>query len=247
MAVVIGTATQVKLGFGRGAAPADTPGIVSVDWSFGSNINRLYTLGGGSQQTCGPKEFAAIRGAQIQISVNIYGGVTPALTTCAAQVCENSPAVIAVSIVPATCGTYVAEGVAGKLLYVSSYSYSKDRTQFGTETWQGSAYNTPPVEQGVYTEPEPTYVVLGLAEGTIDGEAADYTALQSVVGAYFREGTVPVKTWKGQVQASAISVGEFSYIFNGTFKSIGGSTFWAPGVKATASVNLATQPVYVTV
>jgi len=245
VAVVIGSATRVQLGFGKGASVGDVPGIVSVDWSFGSNINRLYTLGGGTQ-TCGPAEFASIRGANMQISINMYGGSSPEVSTCAGLVCENSPAVITVSIVPATCGTYTAESVAGKAVYISSYSYSKDRTQFGTETWQGSAYHTPVAETNVYTEPEPTYVVLGIADGNLDTEEdTDWSSLETIVGARFRDNTTPTRHYKGQVQASQLSLGEFTYTFNGTFKSIGNSTLWSPGVKASASVNLTTQPVYV--
>jgi hypothetical protein len=247
MSVIVGNSTLVQVGFGRGATPVVNNGVVSIDWSFGGNVNRLYTLGGG-MGTCGPNEFAIVRSAQIQVNLSMYGGSVPEISCCAGSVCENSPAVMVVTVVPAVCGVYTAEGISGKAVYLSSYGYNKDRTGFGTNTLQGSAYQTPATTvNGVYTEPEPTYIVCGVSTGTIEGETTDYASLEPIVGAQFRDNSLIETHYKGQVQASQTSLGEFSWIYDGTFKAIGNALFWAPGVKASANVTINTQPVYVAI
>jgi hypothetical protein len=237
VAVIIGNSTSVVLSIA-------SAGIQSVDWSAGGNTQRLYTLGGGYSQ-CGANEFAIIRSAEIQVNFSIYGGNTTPVSTCPLEGCANSPAVVTATIVPAICGGGSAQGLNSQPIFINSYSYSKERTKHGTESWAGTAYVTAtalgPTE---YCEPVPSFVVLGIAEGTIEGDGED--DLQELAGAYFRDSSPIQRLWKGQVQADQLGVGDFTFSDKGTFKQIGGSKFWDPNkpLRAKASVTLSLQPVY---
>lgn len=246
MAVVIGQSTIVSLSIA-------SAGIVSVDWSTAANVERLYTLGAGAG-TCGPPEYATVRDSQVSVNFSIYGGESSAISTCAADaagVCADSPATVIVTITPGVCGDTIAEGLVDQKVFISSYSYSKDRTTHGTEQWSGNAYVMPagtlPASQ--YVKPLPNFVILGVAEGTIECEEGTITsALQDLVGAHFADDSIITVTHKGSVAAQAISIGDYTFTHNGTFKNIGNSQFWDPvgssGVKASCSVTLNLQPVY---
>ena len=217
-----------------------------MDWSFNVNPQRLYTLGGGSS-ACGPKVFGLQLSADVAVNFSIYGGVTPEISTCPPTQCANSPAAVAVNIAPGSCQGIQLQGLS-RTVFVSSYSYSKDKIGYGTETWGGNAYVTPTSLESWNCDqkcaaPEPTYVVLGAAEGTIESEYD--IDIQTVVGARFRADQCIVETTKGSVQASQTSVGEYTYVKHGTFQSIGNSIFCAPGVMGKASVSLALTPVYI--
>lgn len=245
MAVVIGSSTTVTLEF---PGQIVNTGIVSIDWSFSANIQRLYTLGMGASD-CGPLEYANIRDSEVSVNFSIYGGETPSVDICPPEEgCEDSPAKVIVTIVPGVCGNIPADGLNARAVYINSYSYSKDRTGFGTEQWAGSAYVQPDAPTGgttpEYTTPEPTAVVLGIAEGTIEGEDSDFSTLQAVTGAQFRDTNAVVTVGRGSVQASQISIGEYTLTHNGTFQSVGNSQFWADGVLARANVTLNLSPVY---
>jgi len=247
VAVVIGSSTAVTLEF---PGQVINTGLVSIDWSFSANIQRLYTLGMGIGD-CGPLEYANIRDSQVSVNFSIYGGETPSLDICPpSEGCEDSPAKIIVTIVPGVCGSLAAEGLNARAVYINSYSYSKDRTSFGTEQWSGSAYVVPEAPPGgsvpEYVTPEPTANILGIAEGTIEAEDSDFTTLQAITGATFRDTNAVVTVAKGSVQAGATSVGDYTLTHNGTFQSVGNSQFWADGVLARASVTLNLQPVYYT-
>jgi len=240
VSVIIGNSTLVTLDFPNGQV---TEGITSIEWNFGTNVNRLYTLGMGAG-SCGPREFGSVRSAEVSVSFSIYGGITPETSTCPPAECANSPATVVVNIVPGTCDADV-DGLS-RAVFINSYSYSKDRVSFGTESWAGNAYVSPEsVQTGTcneYIEPEPTYVILGLAEGTIEGEGGD---IQATVGARFRDDACVVETTRASVQASNISIGEYMIVQHGTFQSVGNSLFWDPGVVAKANVSLTLQPVYI--
>lgn len=247
MAVIIGSSTAVTLEF---PGQVINTGIVSIDWSFSANLQRLYTLGMGTGD-CGPLEFANVRDSQVTVNFSIYGGETPSLEICPPdEGCEDSPAKVIVTIAPGVCGSVAAEGLNARAVYINSYSYSKDRTAFGTEQWSGYAYVQPDAPPGgtvpEYVTPEPTAVILGIAEGSIEGEDSDFTTLQAVTGATFRDTNAVVTVGKGSVQASQLSMGEYTLTHQGTFESVGNSQFWADGVLARANVTLNLQPVYYT-
>lgn len=246
MAVIVGQSTVVTLSIA-------TAGIISIDWSSSANIERLYTLGTG-QGTCGPPEYATVQDSEIQVSFSIYGGNSTTLSTCAsdaAGACADSPTKVIVSVSPGVCGNAGVQPLVDEEVFINSYSYSKDRTGNGKEDWSGSAYKQPTgtLPAGQYVRPLPNFVILGVAEGTIETEEETVTTdVQDLVGAHFADDSIIKTTYRANVAAAQISIGEHMFIHNGTFKSVGGSQFWDPvgssGVMAKASVSLNLQPVY---
>ena len=247
MAIIIGQSTVVRLSIA-------SAGVVSIDWSSAANIERLYTLGAGAG-TCGPPEYATVRDSQTTVNFSIYGGESSTISTCAsdaAGVCADSPATVIVSITPGVCSDVNIQGLVDQKVFINSYSYSKDRTGHGTEQWAGNAYILPGgnLVAHQYIKPLPNFVILGVAEGTIDCEEGTVTTnLQDLVGAHFADDSIITVTYKANVAAQgAISLGEHTFSHHGTFKNIGGSQFWDPigssGVKANASVTLTVQPVW---
>lgn len=249
MAVIIGSSTAVTLEFPNGTV-TDYEGIISVDWSFGTNLQRLYTLGAGSSD-CGPNEFGTIRSSDVTVNFSLYGGVSPQMEICPpSDQCVDSPAQVIVTIVPGICGSLSALGLTAQAVYINSYGYSKDRTGYGTETWAGTAYvaGTQDIPNKKFVEPEPTINVLGVSEGTIEAETDNYTLLQEITGTEFRDITDVVETPRGSVAAAALGVGDYTLTHNGTFRRIGGSLFGigdnGDGVLARANVTLTIQPLY---
>lgn len=246
MAVIVGQSTVVSLSIA-------SAGIVSIDWSSSANVERLYTLGAG-QGTCGPPEYATVRDSEIQVSFSIYGGESSSVSTCASDAgssCADSPAKVIVSVSPGVCGNANVDSLVDEEVFINSYSYSKDRTGHGTEQWSGSAYKLPQgaLPAGQYVRPLPNFVILGVAEGTIEAEEdTPTTDLQDLVGAHLADDSIITTTYRANVAAAQISIGEHMFIHNGTFKNVGGSQFWDPsgssGVVARANVTLNLQPVY---
>jgi hypothetical protein len=243
MAVIIGSATIVNVQFVGGMTVSE--GFKSIEWSYSSNVQRLYALGGGSSD-CGVNEYAQIRGADVSISFSIYGGITPEVSTCAPAVCQNSPCSAIVNIIPASCGVQIQP--INEQVFFNSYSYSKDRNGPGVETWAGTAYiecDQSELGPNQHCECVPTYVILGLAEGTLEGEPdMSYTELENITGARFRTISSPISTTKGSVQEGNLSLGEYSKTWYGTFRSVGNSMGWGCGSSGRANVSLALQPVY---
>jgi hypothetical protein len=137
------------------------------------------------------------------------------------------------------------------MIFFNNYSYSKERNKPGIETWQGSAYDSTPIgtlPPNGYIECAPTYILLGLAEGTIDAEPSDSIAsLESLTGARLRTAAVPMTTNKGSVQAGNLSLGEYTQTWYSTFQAVGGSESLSAtnlGKVAKASVTISTQPYY---
>lgn len=243
MAVIIGNSTQVSVAFNNSITVDE--GFTSVDWSTGTQPNRLYSLGQGLA-SCGVKEFAVIRPAQRQVNFNIWGGLTPLLSLCPTEVCQNSPASAVITIVPGVCGSIQVE-TFNQMVFFNSYTYSKDRNQYATESWAGTAYVSDTIQTvgncNEYPEAVPNLVVMGLAEGTLAGDTS-VSELQDITGARLRDDSCTAVTTKGSVQASQMSIGEYETTYHGTFKSIGSSQGWLPEIKANASVTINLSPVY---
>jgi len=243
MAVIIGNSSTVAVAFNNG--PTIDYGIKSVDWNVGTNPNRLYTLGTGLG-SCGTKEFAIIRQAACTVNFGVYAGVTPEVSLCPTEICQNSPASAVITIVPGVCGG-VQVDTFNQMIFFNSYTYNKDRTTIAEEQWASTAYVSESVQNtgncDIYTEPTPTFVIGGVAEGTLVGDT-NLNDLQDLTGARLRADSCTVITSKGNVQAGPTSIGEYDITYHGTFRSIGNSIRWREGVKANASVTIALQPIY---
>lgn len=199
--------------------------------------------------SCGPKSYAVVLDSAVSVSFSLYGGISSSISTCANKTCADSPAMVTVSVTPGTCGGTVT-GLNGQKVFISSYSYSKERGGHGTEQWQGNAYVLPASTGGtnIYVKPLPSYVILGLAEGTIEGDGTR-GSLEVMTGAVMDTSSPIAESERASVQASQISIGDHAKVYHGVFKSIGGSKFWdvtaTTSVLAKASVNLSLQPIWV--
>jgi hypothetical protein len=236
MAVIIGNATVVT------TSVADA-GITSVDWSRGGQPNKQWALGSTSP-------YSRTIPSQSSVSFSVYGGESSSINLGSNQgACVDSPAKFTITITPAICTKQGAGGggAFSETVYVASYSYTKDYQTMGTETWQGNAYllsDQEDLARKVYAEPLPDYVALGTAEGTLTGDD-DATTLASIVGVVLDPTDIVIEGFKGNVQASQLSVGAYETTHFGTVTEIGGSIGWEPGVKASANVTLNIQPIYV--
>jgi hypothetical protein len=240
MAVIIGNSTVVSITL---AGSAVNEGITSVDWTHGSQPNKLWTLGSRSP-------YAAIIPAQNSVSFSVYGDITPSIdlrvTVSTADPCPESPAKGIINITPAICGTANTVDAFSSDFYVTSYSYTKDRTNQGVETWQTNSYLLADVSGysgKVYAEPLPSIMAIGTAEGTLVGDDTQ-SNLESITGSIIEAGDITTIGEKGSVQAQALSIGEYETTYFGTFSHVGNSIFWAPGVKASSNVTINLQPIY---
>lgn len=241
IAVIIGQGTVVTTSIA-------SQGIISIDWSSGAGVERLYTLGQG-MSSCGPVSYAVVLDSSVSVSFSLYGGISTSISTCANKTCADSPAMVTVSVTPGTCGSAIS-GLTGQKVFISSYSYSKERGGHGTEQWQGNAYKLPASTGGsnVYVKPLPSYVILGLAEGTVEGDGTR-ASIETMTGAHMDTSSPIAQSERASVQASQISIGDHSIVYHGVFSSVGGSQFWdatgTSSVAAKASVNLSLQPIWV--
>ena len=246
MAVIVGQTTSVTLSIA-------SAGIISINWARSSAIERLYTLGAGIG-ACGPPQYATIMDSQVTVSFSIYGGNSTQLDSCASKaagVCANSPATVIATVVPGVCGNAQVEPLVDQKVFINNYSYSKERTGAGTEQWSGMAYKLPPqnLPAKQYVKAVPNFVILGVAEGTIECEISPITTtMQNLVGAQIAADAIVTVNFNASVQASPMSVGEQMFIHGATFSKIGGSQFWDPagtsGIKCKASVSLTLQPIW---
>ena len=240
MAVIIGNATTVSITL---AGSPVNEGITSIDWTRGGQPNKLWTLGSRSP-------YAAIIPAQNTISFSVYGDITPSISLeveiSSQAPCPESPAKGVINITPAICGTANTVDAFSSEFYVTSYSYTKDRTNQGVETWQGNSYLLADVSGysgKVYAEPLPSVLAIGTAEGTLVGDDTQAN-LETITGAIVADDSITTEGEKGNVQAQALSIGEYETTYFGTFSHVGHGEFWAPGVKANANVTITLQPIY---
>jgi len=225
--VIIGQTTVVRV-------PFATDGIQSVNWTVGTNPNRLYTLGSTAV-------FATIIPAQNTFNVTVYGGNSTAqsfATGCAAG--------MSVSVVPGYCPNGPIQPVpfSSNTAVLTSYSYNKDYMGNGTETWNLTAFMKYPGNLGtkVYADDVPDTFAIGMMEGTLQGDG-DYTTLGNIAGANMVAGAI-IAGYTGNVQATAQSIGTYEQTWYGTFDKVGGSQFVHPGIKASANVTISQSPIY---
>jgi len=257
--VILGKSTKAEIIF-----PDNTKvdyGIESIDFSYGANIQRLYAFGG-SNIDCNINEYSTIQSSEIQINFNIYGGITPEVSLCVPDTCRNSDNRLIVTIIPAAC---FPTPVINVLVFINSYSYTKERYQVGKESWSCTGYDSSILQnyKGAYIQIPPTYTILNLAEGNIDVEdininigspgiaSQDIIDIQNMVGAQFRNydlGRMPVKSYRGSASAGGMGLGEMTASIQGSFKAIGNSTGWDatnPALNAKANVSITNNKVYV--
>lgn len=151
MAVIIGAgSTVVSTQFPNG-------GIVSVQFGFTPQVERLYELG-----SFDPYDTSVTRTRTL--SVNVYGskpdgtgGSTPLIVTPSITCVDADTTFITVN--PASCVDALIP--FNDNYFLNSYSYSKDNLGYGQESW---SFTSKPVITG-YTGD--IVMLRGIAEGTV--------------------------------------------------------------------------------
>lgn len=195
MSVVIGAGTNVSFSIGGC--------VVSANWGYNPNVQRLYCLGSWDPSFTYDKPTQTL-------SMVIYSGTGnvsfPVLPTTD---CANANTVTAsVSFVP--CGDSSTLGTITGDWFVNSYGFSKDDANLpGQETWGMQQWMV-----GQYgNAPLPTYVIRGISEG--QGTQSPYAD----GGLYFNGTTVQSEA--GNVSAGGIGRNDILTI--GTVESVGGT------------------------
>ncbi len=235
MAVIIGAgSTVVSTQFPNG-------GIVSVQFGFNPQIERLYELG-----SFNPYDTTVSRTRTI--SVNVYGSkpdgtggslpfdVTPSVACVDANTTN-------ITVNPASC-------VASLLpfaddYFLNAYSYSKDALGFGQETWSF----TSKTEITDYTG---TIVMLrGIAEGTISTGAgvmlAEYQGVTIDAAASDDSLGNPIEGESGSVSAGTPGIGNYDIQRHVIATAVGGSRgkhTLIDGQTGSASISIPLTPVF---
>lgn len=235
MAVIIGAGTTVV------SSQFPNGGIVSVQFGFSPQVERLYQLGSFS-----PYDSTVTKTRTL--SVNVYGkkadgtgGSVPFLVPPSTS-CVDADA-LNITVNPASC--------VGSLLpfienyFLTSYAYSKDNLGFGQETWSFTSKPDIPGFGG-------TIVMLrGIAEGTIAtgpgvmtppdmGVVVDDPASNDAFGA-------PIEGESGSVQAGTPGIGNFDIQRHVIVTTVGGSKgkgTGADGFTGQASISIPVTPIY---
>jgi hypothetical protein len=235
LAVIIGAgSTVVSTQFPNG-------GIVSVQFGFNPQVERLYQLGSFT-----PYDTSVTRTRTI--SLNVYG--TKLDGSGGSSPLDVSPSTTCVDATPVNITVNPASCVASLLpfagdYFINSYSYSKDNLGFGQESW---AFTSKPEITG-YTG---TIVMLrgiaegqiGTGEGTMDsvdmGVTVNETASNDSLGAQ-------VEGESGSVQAGTPGIGNFDVQRHVIVTSVGGSRgkhTSIDGKTGQASISIPITPVY---
>jgi len=211
MSIVIGATTTVSFPYGDC--------VVSVNWGYNPNVQRLYCLGSWDV-------FDTIQKPTETLNVTIYAPGSP-ISVTPTGACANASPRITASVSPTVCGEAVA-GVSGDW-YLTSYGFSKDDPVGpGQETWSMTKW----VAGG--DTPAPTYVIRGISEG----QASNVNGVINS-GVVFTGETVEATT--GSVSAG--SVGRAYVTTIGQVISVGGGTN-TPGETGTGSVSIPYTPLW---
>lgn len=236
MAVIIGAGTTVV------STQFPNGGIVSVQFGFNPQVDRLYELGSFS-----PYDSTVTKTRTI--SINAYGskpdgsGGTSSLAVTPSTACADADPV-SITVNPASC--------VGSLLpftdsyFVTGYSYSKENLGYGQESW---SFTSKPDIPG-YTG---TIVMLrGIAEGTIATGDGNMTAAQ--MGIVVDESAsndsfgAQIEGESGSVQGGTPGIGNYDVQRYIIATSIGGSigkSSAVDGLAGEGSVQIPMTPVYI--
>jgi len=235
MAVIIGAGTTIV------SAQFPNGGILSVNFGFSPNVQRLFVLGSF-------QPYDAIVQKTRTLTVNVYGrrqdgsGGSLAHSLTPSVSCADADTV-SVTINPASCVSTLLPFTES--YFVNSYSYQKDAQGYGQESW------------GMTTKPIiPTYtgtiiMLRGIAEGTIgtgDGTMAaldmgvvvDETASNDALGAQ-------IEGQSGGVSAGSPGIGNFDISRFVVVTSVGNSLgldSTIDGKTGNASISVPLTPVF---
>lgn len=211
MSVVIGATTTVSFPYGDC--------VVSVNWGYNPNVQRLYCLGSWDV-------FDTIEKPTETLNLTIYAPGN-SISTLPTGACANATPTITASVSPTVCGDTV-QGVSG-IWYLTSYGFNKDDPIGpGQETWSMTRW----VAGG--STPAPTYTLRGIAEG----QASHISGIINS-GVVFTGTTTDAST--GNVAAGGL--GKAYTTRTGMVISVGGGTN-TEGETGTASVSIPYTPLW---
>lgn len=217
-------------------------GIVSVNFGFSPQVQRLFELG-----TFDPYDSTVQKTRTLQL--NVYGvrpdggGGSLSLDVSPSTTCVDT-GTVNTTVNPASC--------VGSLLpfaddyFVNSYGYSKENLGYGQESW---GFTTKPV---IPTFTGTIVMLRGIAEGTIGtgagtmtstqmGVTVDETASNDSLGAQIEGET-------GSVTAGSPGIGSFEVSRFVIVTSIGASIGLSPaidGLTGNASISIPLTPVFI--
>jgi hypothetical protein len=223
MTVIIGNASQVT-------SDIISAGIVSVNYSYQPEVNRMWQLGSFSA-------YDIETTTNISLSITNYGGASTAIALSPSTGCVDSTAQMTVSIVPAACVSGTAT-ITDEVFFINSYSYQKDYKGVGQESWSLIAK---PILQG-YTGT--TYMLQGIATGEhligADIVSNDGIVLIGSDGISANDGS----GYDVSMSASEMSIGELGVKEFGVITQIGNGIYREDGRRGNASANIPHQPIY---
>jgi len=218
MAVIIGAGTQVEF--------RNNSCVVSANWGYNPNTQRLYCIGDWSPSFQYNKPTQTL---SIVIYSETWGSQPAQYSTAPTTDCEDANNIVA-NVYPAGCELTMTE-ITGSW-FVVSYGYSKDDALLpGQETWGLQRW----LEDVSTSTPAPSYVLRGIAEGqgTIPPDDAD-------PGITFTGVTTESQT--GNVSAGGI--GRADTLRIGTVSACGNGDSTA-GVVGQGSVSLPYTPLWI--
>jgi len=144
-----------------------------------------------------------------------------------------------VTITPAACG--VTLSAISETMFITSYSYSKEATGYGSESW--SLQSKPEIVGSPTLDPT---MLEGVATGTrLDPSIADVVSDQGVVLIGSKSGTTEDATETSiSVSAGPASTGTYDLTEHGKITRIGAGVGREDGKRGNASASIPVTPVY---
>ena len=269
MPFIIGQSSTITIN-GKGT---DFAGIISFSFNDGKSFNPLYQLT--NLGTASSTVYAIDVQENPTVNFSVYSGYdtvvnSPVFTGGDLDVpdCVNSAMSIAVDFVPGLCPVPGGGGspfLVNDTFYVNSYSFSKDISGFGQESWSAQGLpashfiipNSPTSFSDVTSaaaETAATTVILlnGIPTGNVSGDFS-FTHASGILTpesgdagiVLFASDDIRINQVNSDVSAGALSLGNANITYNGFVSSFGGSTlFRKDGVAINASVSIPISPIY---
>lgn len=224
MVAIVGNATQVT-------SNVILTGFISISYSFQPEINRLWQLGSFNA-------YDIEKTTQISINVSNYGGASTAVPLAASNSCEDSSAQMVISIIPAACVADSVAYITNQLMFINSYSYSKDYKGWGQESW---SLQSKPSLEGYTGE---IYMLQGIATGDRligpDIVSNDGIVLTGSDGIALNDG----QGYDISVSAGDLSIGEFGEKEFGVITQVGAAIGKEDGRRGSANASIPHQAIY---
>lgn len=225
MVVIVGAGTLVT-------SDVINTGIISVSYSLSPSVERLWQLGATDAYDT---QITTTK----TINITNYGGASNQVVLSPSTVCDDSTTTMAVTIVPAAC--QVGLSTIDETMWITSYSYSKELTGYGQETWQ---LTSKPTINGSQLS---AVMVEGLAEGdqlsVANGDIVDDQGVSltgSVVGTSYDAQDRNLSVSAGPTSTGTDDIKQFGIILR-----IGGGTGQQDGKRGAASATIPISPIYV--